>query len=124
MILTSGTTGTPKGAPRDEPRSLGLIGGLLSKVPFRARETMELAVPMFHALGFASMALGLALGSTLVVRRHFDPETTLDSLQDNEATALIVVPVMLRRILELGEEAIKQRDLSKLNGSSSSAARL
>jgi fatty-acyl-CoA synthase len=114
VILTSGTTGTPKGAPRDEPRSLGLIGGLLSKVPFRARETTELAVPMFHALGFASMALGLALGSTLVVRRHFDPETTLDSLQDNQATALVVVPVMLQRILELGEEAIGKRDLAKL----------
>src|ERR1700761_875558 len=114
VILTSGTTGTPKGAPRDEPRSLGLIGGLLSKVPFRARETTELAVPMFHALGFASLALGLALGSTIVVRRHFDPETTLDSLQDNEASALVVVPVMLQRILELGEEAVSARDLSEL----------
>jgi fatty-acyl-CoA synthase len=114
VILTSGTTGTPKGAPRDEPRSLGIIGGLLSKVPFRAGQTTELAVPMFHALGFASMALALALGSTLVVRRHFDPEATLDSLQDNEATALVVVPVMLQRILELGEGKVAARDLSKL----------
>jgi fatty-acyl-CoA synthase len=114
VILTSGTTGTPKGAPRDEPRSLGLIGGLLSKVPLRARETTELAVPMFHALGFASMALGLALGSTLVIRRHFDPEATLDSIQDNEASALVVVPVMLQRILELGEDKVKERDLTSL----------
>jgi len=114
VILTSGTTGTPKGAPRDEPKSLGIIGGLLSKVPFRARETTELAVPMFHALGFASMALGLALGSTLVVRRHFDPEATLDSLQDNEATALVVVPVMLQRILELPDNEVAARDTSHL----------
>src|SRR5215471_1809311 len=47
-ILTSGTTGTPKGAPRSEPRSLALFGGLLSKVPFRAQEVTELCVPMFH----------------------------------------------------------------------------
>jgi fatty-acyl-CoA synthase len=114
VILTSGTTGTPKGAPRNEPKSLGLIGALLSKVPFRARETTELAVPMFHALGFASMALGLALGSTLVVRRHFDPEVTLDSLQDNAATGLVAVPVMLQRILELGEAQVRDRDLSHL----------
>ena len=59
--MTSGTTGTPKGAPRSEPRSLSVIGGLLSKVPFRAREVTELCIPMFHALGFAHMALGLAL---------------------------------------------------------------
>jgi fatty-acyl-CoA synthase len=114
VILTSGTTGTPKGAPRDEPKSLGLVGGLLSKVPFRARGTTELAVPMFHALGFASMALGLALGSTLVIRRRFDPEETLDSIQDSEAGVLVVVPVMLQRMLELGEDKIKERDLSSL----------
>jgi fatty-acyl-CoA synthase len=114
VILTSGTTGTPKGAPRDEPKSLGIVGGLLSKVPFRARETTELAVPMFHALGFAGMALSLALGSTLVVRRHFDPEATLDSLQDNEATALIVVPVMLQRMLELPDNEVATRDTSHL----------
>jgi fatty-acyl-CoA synthase len=114
VILTSGTTGTPKGAPRDEPRSLSMVGGLLSKVPFRAREVTELAVPMFHALGFASMALGLALGSALVVRRKFDPEATLDSIQDNESTALVVVPVMLQRILDLGDDKVKARDLSAL----------
>jgi fatty-acyl-CoA synthase len=114
VILTSGTTGTPKGAPRDEPKSLGIIGGLLSKVPFHARETTELAVPMFHALGFAGMALGLALGSTLVVRRHFDPEATLDSLQDNQATALIVVPVMLQRMLELPDNEVATCDTSHL----------
>ena len=91
-----------------------MFGGLLSKVPFRARETTELCVPMFHALGFALMALSLALGSTLVVRRHFDPEKTLDSLEDNAVTTMIVVPVMLQRILDLGEDKIKGHDLSAL----------
>ncbi|MGH2929336.1 MAG: AMP-binding protein, partial [Solirubrobacteraceae bacterium] len=114
VILTSGTTGTPKGAPRSEPRSLGLIGGLLGMVPFRARETTELPVPLFHALGLTSMALGLALGSTLVLRRRFDPAQTLDSLRDNDATAIVVVPVMLSRILDLGEDEIRARGLSRL----------
>jgi fatty-acyl-CoA synthase len=113
-ILTSGTTGTPKGAPRSEPRSLALIGGLLSKVPFRARETTELCVPMFHALGFMQAIVGIALGSTLVVRRRFDPETTLDSLEKHKATAMVVVPVMLRRLVDLGEEEIGKRELSNL----------
>jgi fatty-acyl-CoA synthase len=114
VILTSGTTGTPKGAPRSEPRSLALVGGLLAKVPFRAREATELCVPMFHALGFAHMALGLALGSKLVLARHFDPEQTLESLEHNHVTALVVVPVMLQRILDLGEQARKDRDLESL----------
>jgi fatty-acyl-CoA synthase len=113
-ILTSGTTGTPKGAPRSEPRSLSLLGGLLSKVPFRARETTELCVPMFHALGFMQAMVGIGLGSTLVVRRRFDPEETLDSLEEHGATAMVVVPVMLRRIVDLGEDKIKQRNLENL----------
>jgi fatty-acyl-CoA synthase len=113
-ILTSGTTGSPKGAPRGEPRSLGLIGGLLSKVPFRARETTELCVPMFHALGFMQAMIGIGLGSTLIVRRRFDPEQTLDSLEQHGASAMVVVPVMLRRILDVGDYQIRQHDLSAL----------
>ena len=113
-ILTSGTSGTPKGAPRSEPKSLALLGGLLSKVPFRPGEVTELCVPMFHALGFAQALVGIGLGSTLVVRRRFDPEETLDSLERHRATAMVMVPVMLQRTMELDEEKIKQRDTSSL----------
>jgi len=114
VILTSGTTGTPKGAPRHEPRSLGAIGGLLDKVPFRAREVTECCAPMFHALGFAHSLLAVAMGSTLVVRRRFDPIATLDSLERNRATAMIVVPVMLQRMLDVPDGGPRQRDLSRL----------
>jgi fatty-acyl-CoA synthase len=113
-ILTSGTTGTPKGAPRGEPKSLALIGGLLSKVPFRAREVTELCVPMFHALGFAQFVIGIGLGSTLVLRRRFDPEETLGSLERNRASAMVMVPVMLQRTLELGLDEIHKHDTSSL----------
>jgi fatty-acyl-CoA synthase len=114
VILTSGTTGTPKGAPRAEPRSLGLIGGMLSKVPFRSREVTELCVPMFHALGFTHSVLAVVLGSTLLVRRRFDPSQTLGSLEQHRVSAMIVVPVMLRRMLDLGYQARRNRDLSQL----------
>jgi fatty-acyl-CoA synthase len=113
-ILTSGTTGTPKGAPRSEPKSLGLLGGLLSKVPFKAREVTEMCVPMFHALGFAQAIVGIGLGSTLVVRRRFDPEETLESLERHRATAMVMVPVMLQRTVDLGEEEFKRHDTSSL----------
>ncbi len=113
-ILTSGTTGTPKGAPRSEPKSLGLLGSLLSKVPFKAGEVTELCAPMFHALGFAQAIIGIGLGSTLVVRRRFDPGDTLDSIERHRATAMVMVPVMLQRTLELGIEEIQRRDTSSL----------
>jgi fatty-acyl-CoA synthase len=113
-ILTSGTTGTPKGAPRSEPKSLGLLGGLLSKVPFRAREVTELCVPMFHALGFAQALVGVGLGSTLVIRRRYDPEETLRSLERHRATAMVMVPVMLARAVDKLEEMESEPDTSAL----------
>jgi fatty-acyl-CoA synthase len=114
ILLTSGTTGTPKGAPRSEPRSLAPLGALLSKVPLKARTVTVLPAPMFHTLGFAHALLAVGFGCTLVVRRRFDPAAVLNDLAEHEATALIVVPVMLQRLVDLGEDAFEGVDLSKL----------
>ncbi|MFN8033771.1 MAG: AMP-binding protein [Mycobacterium sp.] len=114
VILTSGTTGTPKGAPRAEPNTLLPAGGLLSAVPFRAGEVTECCVPLFHALGFGHLMLGLLLGSTVVVRRRFDPMQTLESLSAHRASAMIVVPIMLRRLIDLDPQAWVGRELSTL----------
>ncbi|MCM6773196.1 acyl-CoA synthetase [Nocardia sp. CDC159] len=114
VLLTSGTTGTPKGAPRAEPRSLEPIGAVLSKVPFRTREVTECPAPLFHTLGFAMALLAIGFGSTLVIRRRFDPQRVLDSMVRHRATALIAVPVMLSRIAELGPKALAGRDVSAL----------
>jgi fatty-acyl-CoA synthase len=114
IILTSGTTGPPKGAVRSEPRSLIPIAGLLSKAPFRGREVTECCVPMFHALGFAHAMLAVLLGSTLVVRRRFDPQLVLASLAQHQVSAVIVVPVMLRRMIEATAVAPDDGDLSAL----------
>lgn len=100
VLLTSGTTGTPKGAPRPDPHSLAPVGALLSKVPFRAREVTECCAPMFHTLGFAHSILNITLGTTLVLRRRFDAAATLESVRRHGSTAMVVVPVMLQRMVE------------------------
>ena len=114
IILTSGTTGTPKGASRSQPKSLDPAAALLAMIPLRAREKTMIAAPMFHSWGFVHFTLGMSLSSTLVLKRKFDPEGTLSATAQHEATALIVVPVMMQRILELPEETLKQYDLSKV----------
>jgi fatty-acyl-CoA synthase len=114
VMLTSGTTGTPKGAPRTQPRSLAVIGALLSKVPFRTGEATYVAAPLFHALGFMHSALALGLGSKLVVNRRFDPKRAIAAVAEQRCTALVVVPVMLQRILALDDEALARHDLSSL----------
>jgi acyl-CoA synthetase (AMP-forming)/AMP-acid ligase II len=110
VILTSGTTGTPKGAARPQPDTLEPAAALFSKIPLKARETTMIAAPMFHSWGFAHFTLGLPLASTLVLRRKFDPEETLRAVAQHRATALALVPVMLQRILDLGAETIARYD--------------
>ncbi len=114
VILTSGTTGAPKGASRSQPETLEPAAALLSKIPLRARDTTVIAAPMFHSWGFAHFTLGMALSSTLVLRHRFDPEETLRAVQTHRADVLAVVPVMLQRILELGDEVISRYDVSSL----------
>ncbi|BBZ45577.1 acyl-CoA synthetase [Mycobacterium parmense] len=114
VILTSGTTGVPKGAARSEPYSLIPVGGLLGKVPFRGREVTACCVPLFHSLGFSHAMYAMVLGSTLVLRRHFDPRQALAGVAAHRASAMIVVPIMLRRILDLGPQALAEHDLSSL----------
>jgi acyl-CoA synthetase (AMP-forming)/AMP-acid ligase II len=114
IILTSGTTGTPKGASRSQPRSLDPAAALLAMIPLKAREKTMIAAPMFHSWGFVHFTLGMSLSSTLVLSRKFDPEATLSLTAQHEATALIVVPVMMQRILELPDDVLQRYDLSNL----------
>jgi len=104
IILTSGTTGTPKGAQRSSPKSLATIVGLLDLIPHRSEETMVMAAPLFHSWGFINSVIGLSLGARLVMDRRFDPARTMGLVDRHEADVLVAVPVMLQRILELDEE--------------------
>ena len=124
VILTSGTTGTPKGASRETPDSLAPVAALFDKIPMRAEQTIMIAAPLFHSWGFLHFNFALGLGSTIVLRRKFDPEMTLSDTAQHQANTLAVVPVMLSRILELGEETIKKYDLSALRTINASGSAL
>src|SRR6478609_8730132 len=112
VILTSGTTGTPKGAPRGESGLDGAVA-LLSKMPFRTGGRTYIAAPLFHTWGWAHLNMAMLLGSTIVLRRKFDPKDCLETIQEYDCDALIVIPVMMQRIMKLSEEE-RSGDFSKL----------
>ncbi|MET0810495.1 MAG: AMP-binding protein [Thermoleophilaceae bacterium] len=114
VILTSGTTGTPKGASRGNPESLDPVVSYLSRIPLKSRNVIHIAAPLFHSWGFAHFSLGLILGMTYVLRRKFDPEACLAEVARTRADALAVVPVMMQRILDLPEETRRKYDTSSL----------
>ncbi len=113
-ILTSGTTGTPKGANRSLPKSPLVSAGLVDRIPYRAEQKMMVAAPLFHSWGYAHFTVGMLLGSTLVLQRRFSPEAMLEAVARERCQSLIVVPVMLQRTLELPAGAIERHDLSSL----------
>ncbi|CAB4863891.1 MAG: AMP-binding protein [Actinobacteria bacterium] len=103
VILTSGTTGTPKGAKRGKPPSILDMASLLDKIPLKSGEVTVIAAPLFHSWGFVHLSVATALGSTMVLRRRFNPAQVVEDINRFDASALVVVPVMLKRILDLPE---------------------
>src|SRR4051794_38259258 len=114
VILTSGTTGTPKGASRSSPKGIDPIGGLLGRVPYKVRERTFIAAPLFHAWGIGQFMIGSAFSSTMVLQNRFDPEKTLAGIDEHRPAVLVVVPVMLARILDLPQEVRAKYDTSSL----------
>jgi acyl-CoA synthetase (AMP-forming)/AMP-acid ligase II len=124
VILTSGTTGTPKGAQRSSPEGLLPIASLIDRIPFRSRMTMMIAAPLFHSWGFFHFVMSLPTASTMVLRRRFDPEETLKAVEQSRADVLAAVPVMVQRILALPDEVLDRYSLPSLKITSLSGSAL
>ncbi len=123
-ILTSGTTGAPKGAQRSVKRQgVDALVGLLGRMPLRVGTRNLIVAPAFHSWGGAHLMMAAQLGSTVCLRRRFDPESTLAAIHEHRPEVLVVVPVMMQRILELEREVIDRYDASSLEvvGASGSA---
>lgn len=113
VLLTSGTTGTPKGAPREHTSPLA-SAQFLDRVPLRRGQTMMMAAPAFHGTGVSQLAIALALGQTVVMNRVFNPENTVRVVAENHCDSLVVVPTMLQRIVDLDASILGKYDTSAL----------
>ncbi|WP_330183064.1 AMP-binding protein [Nocardia sp. NBC_01503] len=114
IVLTSGTSGTPKGARRPHPKGFGTVAALLSRIPFGVNETMLIPSPLFHTWGLAALQISTAIRATIVLNDRFDAEDCLRRIAEHKVTALIVVPVMVNRILDLPTHVRARYDLSSL----------
>ena len=113
VILTSGTTGLPKGAPRAKVSPLA-TAELVDRVPFPREGTMVIVSPIFHGTGMVTYLIGATLGNNVVTTRRFEPERTLQLIADHRADMLVAVPTMLHRIVGLAPDVIASYDTSSL----------
>lgn len=114
IILTSGTTGTPKGAPREQSSGTRPAIAMLERIPYRSGDMTLISSPLFHSWGFANLAIGLLVNSTVVLRPRFDPEQVLADIEAHRISVFVAVPVMLQRILELPPDVLARYDTSSL----------
>lgn len=114
VVLTSGTTGAPKGARRPTPKGPRDAASVLSRIPLRSSDRILISAPIFHTWGLAGVQLGMSMRATLVTRRLFEPEDVLRTVEEQRCTALFAVPVMLRRIMDLPRSVREKYDTSSL----------
>jgi acyl-CoA synthetase (AMP-forming)/AMP-acid ligase II/uncharacterized protein YndB with AHSA1/START domain len=124
IVLTSGTTGIPKGARRRNPKGISTAAALLDRIPLRAGERILVAAPVFHTWGLAALQLGMVLNATLVLQRRFDPAAALRAIETHRCTSLFAVPLMLQRILDLPDRVRDRFDLRSLRVVASSGSAL
>jgi len=126
ILLTSGTTGSPKGAKHSGGADGGpaILKAILDRTPWRAEEPVVVVAPMFHAWGFSQLVFAASMACTVVTRRKFDPEATLNLIDRHRATGLCVVPVMFDRIMELPDEVRAKYSGRSLRFAAASGSRM
>lgn len=123
ILLTSGTTGTPKGARRPSGGAdIQAATGILERIPYRHDDVVAITSPLFHAWGLAQMILAATLGCTVSLTRTFDATETLDRIERDGVTVIAVVPAILQRLL--GSPAFDATDLSSVRIVASSGSAL
>ncbi len=126
VLLTSGTTGKPKGVPRTPQlrSAVGVWVTILDRTGLRTGARISVAMPMFHGLGLGMLMLTVALGGTVLTNRHFDAEAALAQASLHRADAFTAVPVVLARILDLPQRVRARNPLPYLRVVLSSGDRL
>ena len=111
---TSGTTGFPKGATLTH-RNLLLNAYYIGEcLHFTERDRLCIPVPFYHCFGCVLGTLTASLRGTAMVIpfEHFQPQATLDAMEQHHATAVYGVPTMF--IAMLDHPTFSGRDFSSL----------
>ncbi|MFE6861451.1 SDR family NAD(P)-dependent oxidoreductase [Nocardia sp. NPDC057668] len=138
VLLTGGTTGVPKGAPRRlgprsilapvtalHPRMVLALADLAELQPIpRLGGPILIAPPLHHTYGFGALLAALLLGSTAVVHDRFDAEQLLADVERHSARIVCVVPTMLKRVMDLPPEVRADYNTESLQMVSCGAAPL
>jgi acyl-CoA synthetase (AMP-forming)/AMP-acid ligase II len=103
VVLTSGTTGLPRGVVRRLPlRTLvGPVTTHLRHVALRPGVPIVVAAPPHHGYGLSYLAAGLTLGAPVVLAADLDAGQLWEALRTHRAGLLVALPVQLSRLCDV-----------------------
>ncbi len=123
MIYTSGTTGRPKGAELTHGNLTAGLDALQVAWGWRDDDLLLHVLPIFHVHGLlVALQAALHAGASTILHARFDPQRTLQTLQDRRCTVFMAVPTIHRRLVDVPHAA--QFDLSHLRLITSGSDRL
>lgn len=123
LMYTSGTTGRPKGCILTHDNLIqATVNGMLEGGPIVERRQGRTLVltPLFHIAAFGLFLGNVYSGSTIVLADGFDPNRTLEIIEDEQVTSAFLVPTIGRQLLS--EETVDDYDISSLESLSLGAA--
>lgn len=109
IVLTGGTTGTPKTARR-KPSVFNFLNpffALLTQLHLDRYQSVYIATPAYHGFGIAAIIIGMILGEKMFLMPRFDAAKACALIEKNQIEAITVVPLMLQRMLIHDADALR-----------------
>ncbi|MBE9572878.1 MAG: long-chain-fatty-acid--CoA ligase [Proteobacteria bacterium] len=100
LMYTAGTTGRPKGVPLTHNAFVSYVLDNVEPASPEIEERNLLTVPLYHVAGIQAMLAAFYGGRTVVLMRQFEVKEWMKTVQKEQATRAMVVPTMLKRIID------------------------
>jgi len=111
--LSGGTTGVPKIIPRTHNDYMYNAACSAKVLEFNKYTRLLLVLPLMHNFPLVNGLFAVhSKGGTVILTESMAPGTVLQAISENKASAVVTVPVLLHRLLDVPEKERKSYDLS------------
>ncbi|MBE7942115.1 MULTISPECIES: AMP-binding protein [Ramlibacter] len=101
LVFTSGTTGAPRAAVHTQAMLRANMAIAAQVQGLRPDDRVLTVLPMFHVGGLCIQTLpALALGAEVLLHARFAPEAALDAIAHDRPTLTLVVPAVMKALVE------------------------